>query len=178
MPPRDPNAVQLDFPVLVADIIEQLRLTGQIGLLNFSPEVVPVYLAAIRDGVGFPLNPTVWESAEWFNGQSTNPAIGVVTVDTGQLPAGTYDLILDISYVGQMAVGFGDFRVEHRNAANAATLAVLGSAAGSGINVFGHWRAPIFGYVLALNERIRVLNTQALAGSCTANIAVAIRPAP
>jgi len=98
MPPRDPDAVQLDFPELTADVIRQLRLIGQVGLLNFVPTMQPVYIAAQREGVlATEVNQPVFTSSEIFGSIITNAPVNTVFADTGPLTAGTYDVKVMIS---------------------------------------------------------------------------------
>jgi hypothetical protein len=78
-------------------------------------------------------------------------AAGTVVTDTGQLPAGTYSLDFEVAVLGVQVAGVG-LVVEHRNAANGATVSVLGGCPG-GAAVEGH----LEGIVLAANERIRVV---------------------
>jgi len=158
MAPRDASRVQLDFPELTADLIAALRLTGTVGLLDFSDLVRPVFLIGSR-GVEFGgANPT-FASSQVFHGQVTNPAANTVIADTGALPAGTYDIWGFVEGWFSVALD-GAIRIEHRNAANNATLATLlsssrGGTTQQGQSFLGHSR-----YTIALNERLRVISPQ------------------
>ena len=79
------------------------------------------------------------------------PGIGAVQADTGALAAGTYDFDVYLAISDTVAVGKG-LVVEHRNAANAATLFNIGGAAPS-----GQIQIQIRSYPLLLNERVRVI---------------------
>lgn len=175
MPPRDPSAVQLDFPLLVADLISELRLTGTIGLLNFLPEVRPTFIVGAREGaLTFSADTPAYAPAEIFDAQTTNPAANAIIIDTGALPAGVYDVQAFMSYSASVS-GTDDFiHFEHRDAANAVTLSA--------------WRLPNptrdndmsmgFALTLALNERLRVRNGTAITGKVAGTIMAKIRPVP
>lgn len=78
------------------------------------------------------------------------PAANAVQADTGALPAGTYDFIIVLMVSDTVAVGKG-LIVEHRNAANGATLAVLGGVSAPESITY------TTRLTLALNERVRVI---------------------
>lgn len=83
-------------------------------------------------------------------GQATASAIGAVIADSGAMPAGTYRVELRLSASAVRAAG-KQLQVEHRNAANAATVALLHATPGEPVDSEFHR------VVLALNERIRVV---------------------
>jgi len=173
VPPRDPGAVQLDFPQLVSDLINQLQLVGTVGLLNFLPEVRPTFIIGSR-GLTIEPQPTVYAPAEVFTGEVTNPAGNVVIIDTGQLPAGDYDVIATISAAATAGVTSRN-SLEHRNAANAATLSEFFSfvtPTGTMINTFS------IALRLALNERLRWFNGNAFTGKVGGVIAAKRRVVP
>ncbi len=181
MAERNAERIQLDFPQLVADVIRQLNLTGTVGLLEFSDQVTPVYIVAQRAGaLDIVTAPVTFESAEVFNGQAWSAAANTVLADTGAMAAGTYDLQLQLSCTASTAAAATPFVIEHRNAANAVTLAVLLSQAiivtqGAAHSV----QTGIFGYVIALNERIRILTpNQLVSGGLSGQIFAALRPTP
>jgi len=176
---RDANRPQLDFPQLVADLIATLNLTGQLGILEMSDQVSPVFLIGSRGVVFGGENPT-FASAEVFSGSATNPAANVVLADTGALPAGTYDVMSNISIRAQKGAGGNTaVLIEHRNAANAATLAILDSMAGTGNHEVAESTLPLFGYTLALNERIRlIVGGGLLVGTVAGSLFVHLRPTP
>lgn len=74
-------------------------------------------------------------------------AIDTVVADTGALPAGTYRIDVNAGILGVQTAGVG-FVVEHRNAANAATLEVLGGGV--------QGQVAVDRLVVATNERVRV----------------------
>ena len=178
MPPRDPNKIQLDFPQLTADLIDQLNLIGTVGLLDFAPTVLPVFIIGDRDLSVDAVQP-VFTSANISGGTASNPAINTIITDTGPLPAGDYDLFGEISYAGSGSLG-GTVELQHRNAANAANLAIVSRvAAMAGIGVLGFSRLPLIGYRIAANERFRIQNVVgAIAGTVSGLIAARLRPIP
>jgi len=180
MAERDASKVQLDFPQLTADIIRQLNLTGTLGLLDLNTEVRPVYIVASRAGaLTVESTGVVFSSAEVTFGEAVNPGINAVIADTGALPAGTYDIQAQISLNGNNLAATGPARLEHRNAANAATLATLMSVGLAAVlNLDSPW-LPLMGYTLALNERLRILSPSvAMVGSMSGTIFARLRPTP
>ena len=100
---------------------------------------------------------TPWKSREdtvamtRASAKNAAPAASAVQADTGQLAAGDYDFDIQLLASDTTAVGKG-LVVEHRNAANNATLQTLGGcAAPDSIEI--HLRR----YTMATNERIRVI---------------------
>lgn len=88
---------------------------------------------------------------------ATNKSVGVVAAgtvlaDTGALAAGVYHFAVQLCLAGAAAAGKGLF-LEHRNAANAATLKDL-----AGIAAPGHEDVLIHNYRIAADERLRVVN--------------------
>jgi len=182
MPPRDPNIPQLDFPALVSDIITQLQVRGQIGLLNLQPSVQPIYIAAAREGLTLgTFSPPIFNSASVFSGRQSNPASGTVVVDTLALPAGTYDLLAGCNADADTASADGMVNLEHRNAANTATLAIVQRLViGDPTRHFNHTELPLIGYSIAENERFRWITagTTAQGGATAAYVILRLRPAP
>jgi len=175
MPPRDPRAIQLDFPLLNADLISDLSLIGALGLLNFLPEVRPTYIIGSRAGaLQVTASQPVFLSAEVFDAQVTNPAANAIIIDTGALPAGDYDIQAFMSYSYSVSGTDGFLILEHRDSANAATLSA--------------WRLPnptrdndmsmSFALELALNERLRVRNETGATGKAAGTIMIKLRPTP
>jgi len=181
MPERDARLVQLDFPQLTADMIRELRLTGTLGVFNLLGEVRPVYIVASRGGaLDVRSSPPVFTSASIFNGFADVPAANAIIADTGALPAGNYDMFASISYEGSLPGVRGEIQLQHRNAANAATLAVPLDLVLSGNVSRSNLVLPLVGYTLGLNERFRVqlLGGNIVSGGMTASIGILIRPTP
>ena len=126
MPPRNPSVVQLDNPALVDQTIRDLQLMGSVGLLNFSPEVVPVYLIGDA-GITVSTTPVTYASGEIFYERGANMVDGEVICDTGNLAAGEYDLQAYLNGATQSTPGFlSRLELQHRNAADTGTLATWG----------------------------------------------------
>lgn len=177
MAQRDPTKPQLDFPQLVADIIRQLRLTGQVGLLEFSDQVMPVYIVAQRAGaLALTSEPPAFDSAEIFSGTLTNPVAGAVAFDTGALPVGVYDMAFGISTEGIIADS--DLELQWRNAANAANLAVWPTVIGSSDPVANTGVLGNVSINIGLNERLRLVNIIATGGRMAGWLMLALRPTP
>lgn len=155
---RDGNRPQVDFPQLIADVIDQLNVRGPLGVLDLSDEVRPVFIIGSRTGsLQVTSNPVDFTSANVFAGSAIAPAANTVVADTGQLPAGTYDVLAHLSISGIIA-GSGVITVQHRNAANAATLAtILSQMMQGGVEVHVNLSLPLLGYQIATDERIRLI---------------------
>jgi hypothetical protein len=100
---------------------------------------------SVRVG-GFPIrNPTA------VSGSSVAPANAAVIADTGALAAGTY--LVEINLIASATPAAGkQLQVEHRNAANGATVNYLGGVTGGQV-----FQAIVERVVVAVNERIRVV---------------------
>lgn len=124
MPPRNPATTQVDFPQLVADMIGQLNIRGTVGLLDFVPAIQPVYIAAQREGaLTLETAPVVFGTAEIFSDETVAPTVAEVLADTGPLPAGKYDCIVDSRLIsGASGVIQSNCQFQHRNAGNTANL--------------------------------------------------------
>jgi len=153
MPPRDPTQIQLDFPELVADIIGQLSLLGQVGLLGFSPEVVPVYIAAARGGsLAVTAGNPIVTDAGLASSNDLGPGLNAVLADTGQLVEGVHDFTVGIEFANDAVAGF--VFLQHRDAANLVTLSQIPLPR---VNAQPHGTAmPIsFAMRMQTNERVR-----------------------
>jgi len=157
MPPRNPTAIQLDFPELTADLISQLRLTGTIGLLDFVPTVLPVFIIGDRD-LQIEANPPTYQPAEVFSASSNVLGAGAVILDTGQLAAGVHDISWGLSITALTALT--NVSLQHRNAANTATLAEWHHQCLTTATEGDQFSSPpIFGINIGLNERLRWVNS-------------------
>jgi len=176
MPPRDPSAIQLDFPLLNADLLADLRLIGSLGLLNFLPEVRPTYIIGSRAGaLTVTASPIIYLASEIFDGRASNPAANSVVVDTGALAAGDYDVIFLLTLTNSvMAQEF--IQLEHRDAANAVSLTRWPMAGRDG--VLSASLTMTFTMTLALNERFRITNGTAITGRVGGTIMAKLRPTP
>ncbi len=182
MAERDASRVQLDFPQLTADIIAQLRLTGVVGLLDFLDQIRPVYIVASRAGaLALTADLPLFASAQITSGAAANPAANTVIGDTGALPAGDYDIFASISMSGLVAVGLNTLvALQHRDAADAATLATLLTASyNSAANLAMPAQLPLTGYTIALDERFRFINIgSSLTGHISTVVGARLRSTP
>jgi len=173
VPSRDPSVVQADFPVLVADLINQLQLVGTVGLLNFLPEIRPTFIVGSR-GLTLEPQPTVFLSSQVFTGEVTNPAGNVIIIDTGPLPEGDYDVVATLSAAATAGVTSRN-SLEHRNAANAATVSDFFSF----VTPTGEMNYSItIALRVLLNERLRWFNGNAFTGKVGGVIAIKRRVVP
>jgi len=173
MPPRDPTQVQLDFPVLVADLIDRLQLVGTVGLLGFNPLVSPVFIVGSR-GLTVEAQEVIYAPAEIFEAGLSNPVAAVDLWDTGNLPAGDYD----IKFWLEAAITVGtapDLTFDHRNAADTSTLSAwrLASVPDTAVSMMG-----TLAMVVADGESFRARISGALTGRVGATAAIKLRPAP
>ena len=97
------------------------------------------------------------------------PAANAVVTDTGALAAGTYKFEVYLVVSDTVAVGKG-LVIEHRNAANSATLQNLGGSAPSNANYFIYNGS----FTINLNERIRVIAGTAAGAASSMYIACII----
>jgi len=177
MPLRDPNKVQLDFPELNADLIAELSLVGTIGLLDFATEVRPVFIIGARNLTVEVENPE-FQSAEVFSGDAQSPAANTVIADTTALPAGVYNITAILDGAFSLAT-FGVFALQHRNAANNATLATLLQLSRSGTNFANQVTLPLMRYRIGINERLRAITPGvATSNHVSATIFAALVPVP
>lgn len=102
---------------------------------------------------------------------TTASTAGTVIADSGALPAGDYTVDVELDAAGVVAAGKG-LVVEHRNAANSATVKPLGGCAAGASRTLTIRRIS-----LAANERIRVIaNAVAFGAGETAIAAIQVYP--
>lgn len=87
----------------------------------------------------------------WVSAKTAAPAVNSVQADTGALASGDYDFDITLSASDTVAVGKG-LVIEHRNAANGATIHNLGSVPAGAVQQFRFRR-----YAIGANERIRII---------------------
>jgi len=87
------------------------------------------------------------------------------------LPAGTYNVYGHLSLIGTTAA-FQVSSLQHRDAANTATLATLARLPIDATNRIAETVIPLIGYEIGLNERLRVLSPSGVmtAGGIAASI--------
>lgn len=153
-----PGTPEVDDPILLADLIRILSIKGALGKMRVADIVLPIV------SLGDVVQPTVevrqaaFRSTDIFGGAGVvAPAVNTILADTGPLPAGVYDVALYASS-NDSGSAAARTRVEHRDAANAANLAQwdLQTASQDQTAIWSPWIT--FGYELALNERLRMLN--------------------
>lgn len=153
MAERDASKVQLDFPQLTADIIAALRLTGTLGLFDMSDVVIPTISVGNIRPITSTLIPPTFTSAGVFSNNTSAPALNAILADTGPLPGGDYDVIVGWSQMNN--ANTSNVELQHRNAANVANLAAWPNVLQLNANPIANFMPLVFGYTLALNERLR-----------------------
>jgi len=153
--PTDTGPVALD-PELTTNLTRLLQIRGPLGLLRVLDTIVPVV------SMGDVVSPTItvlqpaFRSTDIFSaGAQLAAAVNTVHADTTGLAAGTYDVVIIIqSDPADLAMVF---QIQHRNAANAANLAQWDIVPRQTGGIELQYQME-FGYEIALNERLRVLN--------------------
>ena len=177
MADRDASEVQLDFPQLTADLIRELRLTGVLGLMNFSDTVVPIIsVGNVRPQV-IRTDVASFDSAEVFSGFAVSPVGGTVIADTTALPAGTYDVAFGGSYTGNVVIA-NLLELQWRDAGNVANLAswpMNVGAVGADGQIFTAVNTALN---IGLNERLRWTAIGGFGGNAAGWIMAARRPTP
>lgn len=131
-----------------------LTVTGPLTDTQLRASAVPVYTK--------PATPTV------AGAKVTAPAAAAVIADSGAMAAGSYLVEITMGFADALAAGKA-LSCEHRNAANGATLFEFGLCP-AGTNFVQVYQRV----VLALNERIRVVNL-AVAGAAGSVASATIR---
>lgn len=143
-------------PILLVDFLQLLSVKGNVGKLRVADVVLPTVSLGQVSTPAIQVRQPAFRSTDVFsNGILSGPAANAVMADTGQLEAGVYDVQTIITpNTGTITQRFA---VEHRDAANAANLAVWNwlhagtPAGGAGV----YWS---LGYEFAANERLRIIN--------------------
>lgn len=173
MPLRDPNAIQLDFPLLTADLIRQLNLIGTVGLLNFDPVVRPVFIVGDRDLTVQSVEPA-FTPGQITTGEANNPAVNTVVADSLELPVGEYDVFFLVSITASVHLAASD-SFQHRNAANAATLNAWNITSTAPVTEHLFMKLAL---VIAEDERLRFITGTGITGNVSVTIGHRIRPVP
>lgn len=122
MAPRNPGIVQSDAPLLLADLIRELTLIGPgVGLLGFNDQITPTFIVGAR-GVTFEAQEPVFAPAEVFSDEDAGVVAAAAIVDTGQLLAGNFDIIANVSARNSSGVQ-QVLRLVQRNAGDTADIA-------------------------------------------------------
>jgi len=151
-----PDTPEVTDPILIADLIRLLSVKGALGRMPLADVVVPV--VSLGDVVVPSINvraPSFRAGDVFSAGHQTNAAANFVHADTTALPAGVYDVVIVIS----SSTGTGVWNVEHRDAANAANLALWPIMMPGGAATAAVCLNQPFSYELAVDERLRILST-------------------
>jgi len=158
MAERDPTVPQSDDPDLQADVVRLLRIVGPLGRFNVADVIVPVFQMGTVTPLDVEVLQPIFRSTEVFSGGVIiAPAAGAVLADTTALAAGDYDVRLVLTSNDTQSFASSRYVVEHRNAANAANLAVWNYLVTSGDAANSFKYESSFGYQVAANERLRVI---------------------
>lgn len=149
----DPNTPQVVDPERVVNLTRLLQIRGPLGVLNVLDTIVPVVnMGDVVTRTVTVLQPAFRSTDVFSEGVRVAAPANTVHADTGALAEGTYDLQL---YISPNQSDNVHWEVQHRNAANTANLAIwpvlAPAATGTGL-------LQELAYVLAINERLRILN--------------------
>jgi len=154
-----PGTPEVTDTVLIADLLQFLSVRGSLGRLPLADVVVPVIsLGDVRTREVNILTPAFRSVDVFSNGMQVQQAAGTVLADTGPLAAGTFDVRVILSSDADDDVSV-EIDLEHRNAADAANLAVWTHPLRSTGPDTIHYDYA-FGYEFAVNERLRAVQTR------------------
>ena len=145
---------------LKVQMIRELEIVGQVPDLEVIPAILPVIVMGNVTPQTVTIDQPAYRSTDVFsNGVLIAPAAGDVLADTGQLAVGTYDVQAHIQCTDDVETD-QRYSIQHRNAANAANLAVW-TVLQRGPQL---WNIPnqSFAYELAANERLRFVTDRAV----------------
>ncbi len=177
-------------PELVARVVRQFNLRGELAPFNLTENVVPTFdigrlqgqavdptvvttlansqgvrVGTISAVTALPTMPVRYDDGDIVNsGPTVNPAAGQVIADTGQLGPGRHL----VHWVLNTSVA-ADLHLEWRNAADAATLATWPFF----IDVGNASMFESLALEFSLNERLRVITPVAVVGTVNATVAAA-----
>lgn len=164
-------------PDLIAAIVRQLNVRGELAPFDISQVAVPVFdigkLTALdtiqavgtrSDQTFVPGAPPALNDGNALSDVVNNPAAGASIFDSGQLAAG----IIWLTFSATTDVTGTLLELQWRNAANAATLASWNFLMEPGQTV----SIGPFSPSLLLNERFRVVNVNVLVGNVALNMTV------
>ncbi len=176
-------------PELLAAVTRQFNLRGELQPFNLTENVVPIFdigrllaldppiptqvvtpgsAVAVRIGVNntstsLQVALPFFQDANIFDDTSAAPGAGTVLADTGQLTNNVQFMQILLSH----SDGANEtFEIQWRNAANNATLATLPVT-------LEHVVTLNLSFDTELNERVRIVNITAIAGTAATWIAVA-----
>ena len=156
----NPNVPQAVDPEVLVDLTRLLQIRGPLGVLNVLDTIVPVVsLGNVVTPTITVLQPAFRSTDVFSNGIQINQAAGTVLADTGQLPAGVYDLLIQMA--GDNNEANQRIAFEHRNAANSANLATWDYLLHMNVDDTKSWGPFPLAYELENNERIRLVQIAA-----------------
>jgi len=136
----------------VADMIRDLKVVGNLGILNVADGIIPVYLLGQRTAFQVEVQSRFYAPTEVFSiGEVITPAPGTVLADTDELQGGIYDLQITIGSSVSTSESMATV-VEHRDRTNTVNI--------------NAWSLPILGFgfsafdtslVIDVDERLRVI---------------------
>ncbi len=164
---------QLNDPQLEADLLRVLSIRGPLGKINIVDAILPVVLMGTVRPFDFQVLQPSFDVAAVFAGATTNPGISAVIVDTGQLPAGTYDVKINVSYATAGSV-LGFLQLQLQRGAIPATVASWNIPVGA---TETHTFESSFAFDLFELDAFRVQNITgvALTGKFEASVMARIR---
>ena len=167
-------------PELIADLVRALNVRGELAPFDISQVAVPIFDIgrfvadfgptevvspglASSNRIGIPVtqalevrNPA-HTPANVFDDTSVAPAGGTVLADTGQIGTGEFFLRLNMGHTDATPLVF---EIQHRNAANLATLATYPIITEHDMGVF-----ELSVTIAVANERFRIVNISNVAGT-------------
>lgn len=156
----NPNVPQAVDPEVLVDLTRLLRIRGPLGVLNVLDTIVPVVsLGDVVTRTVTVLQPAFRSTDVFSNGQQVNQAINTILADTGPLPEGVYDVLVQMA--SDSSTALASIAMEHRDAANAVNLAIWDHILQMPTADTRIWPPYTFAYELALNERLRLRQTVA-----------------
>lgn len=172
---------EIDDPELVAQIVRQLNVKGPLQPFQIPEVAMPVFdigrLTALdlatRVGLFSEEHLTSAEPsallADLATSRSASPVAGLVLADTGQLTAGLHLINAQIS----VSLATGNFDLQWRNAANAATLRTIPFE----VTHEGSKAIKYMVNIAAANERFRFVSVAAYVGDVSTIIFSPASPA-
>ena len=156
----NPTVPQAVDPEVAVSLTRLLQIRGPLGVLNVLDTIVPVVsLGDVVERTVTVLQPSFRSTDVFSNGIQINQVAGTVLADTGQLPAGVYDVMLQMA--GDNNEANQRVAFEHRNAANSTNLATWDYLLHMNVDDTKSWGPFHLAYELAVNERIRLVQVEA-----------------
>lgn len=162
MAEEDPNTPQAVDPETATNLVRLLQIRGPLGVLNVLDTIIPVVnMGDVVARTVAVLQPSFRSTDVFSAGKQVGAPAATVHADTGPLAEGIYDVLLQIPETTNTSIVWD---VEHRDAANAANLAVWSTIISG--TTGGRFKQR-FAYEFAANERLRILNEGGVAAGVT-----------